>query len=74
MIDLQPVTLAQLLQPVVTAGIGLAQCVLIWTGLRQMRAASAARDRQLDATDRKTDAQLEALSVLIERTGGRGTV
>ena len=73
MTDLQPVTLAQLLQVVVTAGVGLAQCALIWTGLRQMRLASTARDWQLDAQDRKTASQLEALSVLIERTGSKGT-
>ena len=48
-----------------TLVVGAAQFFLIWAGLKQMRAASVARDRQMDA-------QLEALSVLIERTGGRG--
>ena len=67
----------------VTAGIGLLQCALIWVGLRQMRIASAERDRQLDnqevaAAARHTESMraLEALitgmNVVIERTGGKG--
>ena len=73
MIDLQPVTLAQLLQVVDGGRRWLGTMCPDMGRFATERAASAARDRQLDAQDRKTGAQLEALSVLIERTGGRGT-
>ena len=70
-------------QVAVTAVIGLLQCALIWVGLRQMRIASAERNRQLDnqeaaATARHTESMraLEALitgmNTVIERTGGKG--
>ena len=56
--------------------IGLAQCALIWVGLRQMRTASEERNRQLDnqettAANRHRET-MRALEVLIERTGGTG--
>lgn len=67
-------------QVVVTAATGFLQCALIWVGLRQMRVASAERNRQLDnqeaaAVARHTESMraLEALitgmNVVIERTG-----
>jgi len=70
-------------QVVVTAGIGLLQGALRWVGLRQIRIASAERNRQLDnqgaaAVARHTESRraLEALitgmNVVIERTGGKG--
>ena len=45
--------------------VGLTQCGLIWAGLRQMRTASAARDRQLDNQHAEA---MTALTALIERT------
>ena len=67
----------------VTAGIGLLQCALIWVGLRQMRIASAERDRQLDNQEsasaarhaenmRALEALITGMNVVIERTGGKG--
>ena len=54
--------------------VGAAHFVLIWVGLKQMRTASAERNRQLDnqekaAADRHRES-MRALEVLIERTGG----
>ena len=37
----------------VSAGVGGAQCWLIWRGLRTMERASAARDRQLDLAEKR---------------------
>lgn len=63
-------------QLVVTAGIGLLQCALIWVGLRQMRTASTSRDRQLDYQHaenmRALEALIDGMNVVIERTGGKG--
>ncbi len=50
-----------------TVLIGLLQSGLILYGLRQMRAASTSRDKQLDNQHVET---MRALEVLIERTGG----
>ena len=52
--------------------VGLAQCGLIWAGLRQMRMASAARDKQVDAQSDTLAALARGLETVIERTGGRG--
>ena len=64
--------------------VGLAQCWLIWTGLKQMRQASEDRNRQMDEQEKAADARhrenmrqadhrhrqsMRALEVLIERTG-----
>ncbi len=35
-------------------GVGIAQCSLIWAGLKQMRAASESRDRQMDKQHAET--------------------
>ena len=63
-------------QLVVTAGIGLLQCALIWVGLRQMRTASTSRDRQLDYQHaenmRALEALIDGMNTVIERTGGKG--
>ena len=45
---------------------------LIWAGLRQMRIASAARDKQIDAQSDTLAALVRGLETVIERTGGRG--
>ena len=72
-------------QAAVTGGIGLLQCALIWVGLRQMRVASAERNRQLDYQEtaatarheenmRALEALITGMNAVIERTGGkRGT-
>ena len=52
--------------------IGLAQCALIWAGLKQMRTASAARDRQMDAQTDTLAGLVRGLETVIERTGGSG--
>ena len=62
--------------------VGLAQCVLIWGGLRQMRRSSDERNRQLDMQaetlgalvrmlDERTMTLTRGLETVIERTGGR---
>ena len=57
-------------QLVVTAGIGLLQCALIWVGLRQMRIASAERNRQLDNQEAAATARhaenMRALEAMID--------
>jgi hypothetical protein len=66
---------------VLSFGAGLAKCGLIWAGLKQMRATSESRDRQMDKQHAETmqalanqhKESMQALSALIERTGGRGT-
>ena len=49
--------------------VGLAQCALIWIGLRQMRAASASRDRQIDNQHQEVmtvlTAQSDTLAALV---------
>ncbi len=51
-----------------TLVVGLAQGVLIWAGLRQIRTASATRDRQMDYQHTET---MTALTTLIERSEKR---
>ena len=66
--------------PVVALGVGGAQCLLIFSGLRQMRAASRVREQlhaEVMAAHEETMAALEkqhaenmaALKELIRRTG-----
>ena len=77
-------TLDALVQTGATLTVGLLQCALILAGLRQMRLASAARDRQMDNQHAENMAALETLATgmqaavksletVIERTGGSGT-
>ena len=71
--------------PVVALGVGAAQCLLIFSGLRQMQAASRARERlhtetmtamesqhtqTMAAMDRQHAENMAALKELIRRTGG----
>ena len=65
-------TIMQAWASIGAVAIGLAQCGLIWAGLRQMRKSSDERSRQLDiqeqaAADRHRES-MRALEVLIERT------
>lgn len=53
---------------VATVAIGGAQCALIWVGLRQMRAASKARDKQVDDQGNTLAALVRGLETVIERT------
>ena len=68
--------------PVVALGVGGAQCLLIFSGLRQMRAASRVREQmheEIMAAHTETMAVLEkqhaenmaVLKELIRRTGSR---
>ena len=70
---------ASLIAQYVGVAIGLAQCVLIWAGIRLMRRAAESRDRGIDAQRRADDQRhaeavqnhaeaMRALEALIERT------
>lgn len=65
---MQAAVLSAWIQAGATLAVGLGQAVLIWLGLRQMRTASATRDRQLDnqhaATMRALEQQGVALATL----------
>ena len=78
-----PLTLDALAQAGATLVVGLLRCALIVAGLRQMRLASAARDRQMDNQHAENMAALstlaagmqaavKSLETVIERTGGTG--
>lgn len=73
---MQAAVLSAWIQAGATLLIGAAQFVLIWAGLRRMRAASEARDRQLDAQGdtlaalaRMMDARTEAITRGLEQQG-----
>ncbi len=59
--------------PVVALGVGGAQCLLIFSGLRQMQAASRAREQlhaeTMTALERRHAENMAALKELIRRTG-----
>ena len=66
--------------PVVALGVGAAQCLLIFSGLRQMRAASLSREQlhaetmaahleTMAAMERRHTENMAALKELIRRTG-----
>jgi hypothetical protein len=66
MTALQPLSLAELLRWLTTAGIGITQCALFGAGLRQMQRAAATRDKALDAL-------IVAMPIVTGRTGGKAT-
>lgn len=53
--------------------VGAAQCFLIWWGIRQMRNASKARDKVIDAQLRTLDAHTRALETLLKRAAPAGS-
>ena len=56
MITIEPVvTMGELLGPAVAAVVGFVQCLLIYSGLRQMAAASEERSRHLDAIEKRIE-------------------
>jgi len=54
---------------VISLIVGVAQCVLIWIGIRAMQLAG---DRRAKEQDQRHDEAMTALRALIARTGGPG--